>query len=447
MNSGRDAGGLGIVWPVAAREVSAGTPVDGAQVGRQRYSPRPGCGAGHMTPPKVLIIGGGIGGLTTALALHKVGVAARVVEQAPALRPVGAGITLQANATAVLQALGVSLPEDDVLPIQYGRIVSSTGRTLGSANLADLDVPAPAVTIHRAELQRALNGALSEAGGQLELGRRLAALRPTESHVDAILEDGEVVSADLLIGADGLNSTVRRMLFGSTGTRYSGQTCWRFACPLPFDGPDATIEGWHGTRRFGLVPLSRGRLYVFLVETSPPGTASDDTVTAAFLKQRFHGLDPLLDRVLDHLVDQQQQGEPVGIHHDDLRDQPHVSFGKGRTVLIGDAGHATTPNLGQGAGMAIEDAAAVAIAVASGAVEPARVSDHLDGTRRDRVVKIQSTSWRLGSVAHWSNPIAVAVRNTLLGWIPDSTARSQAMATVAPGLELAATLREIVAAG
>jgi len=398
-----------------------------------------------MTPPSILVVGGGIGGLTTAIALLKVGLPVRVVEQAPTLGTVGAGITIQCNGSAIFDALGVTFAPEDSVSIGRFQMVSDGGRVLMQGNSDDIGLPFASLNVHRADLQATLVRHLEALGGTLELGRKVMVLRPQDDHVDVIFEDGESTRFDLVLGVDGINSTVRRCLYGSTGTRYSGQTCWRFAETVSSEVPIITMERWAKGRRAGLVPLSRSRVYGYLVLSAPPGTPTPETATVEHVVSIFGGMHDGLDEVLGQLQARVKAGEAVPIHHGDLRDQPHITFGKGRVVLLGDAGHATTPNMGQGAGMAIEDAAAVAIALGSGGVAPERLADHLDGTRRDRVTQVQKTSWRIGAMAHWENPVGTWFRDIGLSMMPQGTAAKQAREMYMPGIELADELRGIIA--
>lgn len=390
-----------------------------------------------MTPPRVLVIGGGIGGLTAALALHRLGIPARVVERAPTLRPLGAGLTLQANAMAVLSALGVRFDAQTAQPLGLMEIRSGD-RVLGATNMAALELPVQGVAVHRAALQQALLGALHEAGGTLEFGCEATALTAETNAVTVTFANGSTHTADLVVGADGLHSTTRRLLLGAPTLRYAGQTCWRLVASRP---PGCWAgERWAGARRVGLIPLSQDRVYSFLVETAPAGTPGPGTRSAAHVQARFAGVDPVLDVILNELAEREAAGEPVAMHHDDLHDQPHLSFGQGRVVLLGDAAHAVTPNMGQGAGMAIEDAGALAVAVASGVPLPA-LAQQLHATRGRRVAHVGSMSWRIGAVAHWESGLGRWARDLALSLTPEPVTRSQVRDLVAPALPLADAIR------
>ena len=382
---------------------------------------------------RTLVIGGGIGGLTAASALARRGHDVRVVEQAPKFEPVGAGITIQANANAVLQALGIELPAEDVVPIGSVELVDEHARALVAGDPDEILPDPPSVNVHRADLHRALLAACD--GVPLEAGVRVDAVAVGSDAVEVRFADGRAEPFEWVIGADGIHSACRRSLYGETVTRYSGQTCWRFAIEAPDLVPDVTTERWSPGRRVGIIPLARGRIYVYLVENAPRGTPAPGSASADALRARFAGDDPRLDPILDRL------GPEVVIDHSDLCDQPDIRYGRGRVLLLGDAAHAMTPNAGQGAGTAIEDVGALVLALATHADDPARLPDAVAAAQRERVASIQQTAWRIGQVAHWTNAPARLARNLLMRALPDSLAQRQARALWQPGIDLANQLR------
>lgn len=385
--------------------------------------------------PGTLVVGGGIGGLTVASALFRRGVDVRVVEQAKHFEPVGAGITIQANAAAVLRALGIELPGADVLPIGGVEVLGERGRTLMRANAAEILQDPPSVTIHRADLHRALLSACKDV--PLEAGVRVASVLPDAQGVDVVFDDARRERFGWVIGADGIRSALRQALTGESDAdlRYSGQTCWRFAVEAPDLVPRIPTERWMPGRRIGMVPIAGGRVYVYLVESAARGTPGPGTSTPDTLRARFGGVDPRLDGLLERL------NGSVPIDHSDLLDRTRISFGAGRVVLIGDAAHPMTPNLGQGACMAIEDVGALALLLREHAADPSTLPQAIDALRRSRVASVQRASWRIGQVSHWSNPVACSLRNALLRVTPDSASSRQARQLWQPGVELAAQLR------
>ncbi|MEZ4451825.1 MAG: FAD-dependent monooxygenase [Nannocystaceae bacterium] len=393
---------------------------------------------------KVLIVGAGIGGLTAAIALGRRGIATTVIERAGALAPAGAGITLQPNATAVLSAIGVGFDPSIAAPIGEVAMVDARGRTFLAGGAIVDEAPSPGVTLRRTDLHRAL---LAGCGPErVRLGVGLVGLEDRPEGVIVRTSDGDEARWDLVIGADGLHSAVRRAILpaAACAPRPAGQTCWRLCVEAPELAPPITVERWTPGRRIGVVPLARGGLYVYLVESAAPGSVRPGSATIGELRRRFHGIDERLDAILERA-----EGDPSTlVHHGELFDLPVYSSGRGRVVLIGDAGHAVTPNLGQGAAMAIEDAAALALLGSrpGGLVDlPARLA----AARRRRVEAIHRTSWRLGQVAHWRSPIARWLRDALLRAVPRRWSARAIAESWTPGFALAAEIRrsEVDAAG
>lgn len=391
-----------------------------------------------MNASRVLIVGAGIGGLTAAIALARCGVEAVVIERAPTFAPAGAGITLQPNATAVLAALGVSFDPADVLPMGEVAMIDARGRTLLDA--APVHDTFPALNIRRSDLHAALLAACGRE--RVRLGVELAALEPGPESVRARLSDASEDHWDLVIGADGLHSAVRRAILppGQCEPRYTGQTCWRLLLEAPGLVPAISVERWTPGRRIGVIPLSRGGIYVYLVQSARRGAVGPGTATVDHLRRTFAGVDERLDAILARAA-----GDPsILVHHGDLVDLPVYSTGRDRVLLIGDAAHAMTPNLGQGAAMAIEDAGALAL-LWRRQIPPPELPAALAAERRARVEPIHRTSWRIGQVAHWRRPSARWLRDLILRSFPKSMLARGVLETWAPGIELAARLRAALA--
>jgi 2-polyprenyl-6-methoxyphenol hydroxylase-like FAD-dependent oxidoreductase len=354
----------------------------------------------------ITIAGAGIGGLTAALALHRSGHRVSIMERAATLEPVGAGIVLAANAVRILQTLGVNV-EGFGRQLHGGTVRTSAGAVIQRLEFDRfLSGVGQVFAFHRAELHGALLAALPK-DVPLQLGRPF--------------EAGASAGEDVLIGADGIRSNVREQVCGNRVLRYSGYTCWRAILPNP--GIDETIEDWGGEARSGVVPLTGDRVYVFLVLTSPAGTPRQTSVEA--IRRHFEKFVDPIPAVLDAARD-------IELLHHDIEELESPVWGRGKTVLIGDAAHAMTPNFGQGAAMAIEDAALLPEVV--GADSPAEA---LRALRHERVWKVQQGSRRFGELAHWTSPVAVWLRNALLRSLPVSLAEKQYLELIEPGLEIA----------
>src|SRR5690606_23872674 len=185
---------------------------------------------------------------------------------------------------------------------------------------------------------------------------------------------------------------VRRAILPASACapRSAGQTCWRLCAEAPELAPKVTIERWTPGRRIGVVPLSRGGIYVYLVESAPPGSVGPGSSSVAHLRARFGGLDERLDAILARV-----DGDPsLLVHHGDLVDLPVYSSGVGRVILLGDAAHSMTPNLGQGAATAIEDAGALGL-LWPRAGEAVDLPAALTALRRARVEAPHRVSWRI----------------------------------------------------
>ena len=359
---------------------------------------------------RVLIIGGGIGGLTAAIALKRAGHAVAVFERAPVLRDVGAGLTLWSNAVKVLRDLEIrEFIEAAAAPLRRTETCRCDGNPIAAMDLGTITdrVGSPTVGIHRAELQRVLSNAVGES---LILGAACTAVKHDADEVIARFADGREEHGDVLIGADGLRSVVRAELFGSRKPRYAGYTAWRGVAR--FDaGADPTTRLVLGRgAHFGCLPIDDKRTYWFVAANAPAGQRDPPGASGAAVFQRVgHWCDPI-PAVL-------AATDEDSIRRDDILDRPPARpWGIGRVTLLGDAAHPSTPILGQGACMAIEDAVVLADCLAK-AFDPVAALRSYEQRRYDRTTMVVRRSWRLGRVLALESRIGcwlrdVALRNT-----------------------------------
>ncbi|MFJ2839351.1 MULTISPECIES: FAD-dependent oxidoreductase [Nocardia] len=347
-----------------------------------------------------IVVGGGIGGLATALALTRRGWSVEVLERAPEIAEVGSGISLWSNALRALDALGIgSVVRAQAIGDVSAGIRDARGRRLSRTDAATLRerFGAP-VMIHRAALLDILRDALP--GDAVRTGVSVSAAEPGGT----VVHSAGVSRADLVVGADGIHSVVRHAVCGEVRARYAGYTAWRAVVDLP-ERLTEFGETWGRGARFGMAPLADGRVYCFAVYNAPehaPGTFAE--VRARFAD--WHHPIPALLAAADADT----------VLHNDIYDIPALpAFTAGRIALIGDAAHAMTPNLGQGGCQALEDA----VVLARLAGEPDGLTRY-DRERRPRTRMIAARSARIGTVAQLSAAPVVALRDTALRLTPAS---------------------------
>jgi 2-polyprenyl-6-methoxyphenol hydroxylase-like FAD-dependent oxidoreductase len=362
------------------------------------------------------ILGGGIAGLTTAIALRRIGITATVFEAAPELHPVGAGLGMGGNAIHAFEALGLRdaliargrLLHAFSIRDARGRVISRTASSRGKGP--------DHFTIHRAELHAFL---LSQLGADTPiLGKRAERITRHEDRITVHFADGTEHAADQVIVADGIGSRIRRSLVPWSAPRYAGYTCWRgvvHAADMPLD--EAT-ETWGAQGRFGIVPLSNDRIYWFATIAGAPRDPRLRAFRVADLRDHFAGYHDLVCRVLSRATDE-------SLIHGDIHDlDPIPHYAHGRVLLIGDAAHATTPNLGQGACQAIEDAVVLAHALREHA-DAEQAFKAFEQARVARTHWITRTSRRIGDVAEWRHPLLITLRNGLFRMMPPAVNERQ----------------------
>ncbi|MBA1245209.1 FAD-dependent oxidoreductase [Pseudomonas japonica] len=302
----------------------------------------------------VLVVGGGIGGLCTAISLRRQGFKVDLIELKPEWTVYGVGIIQQSNVVREMSRLGVlDAYLDAAYPFEDVAIYGPEGQTLAripGQRLAGPQYPAN-VGISRLALHHVLSDTAANLGANIRLGLAVETLNQDADGVDVLFTDGSSGRYDLVVGADGLYSQIRGLLFGERYTpRFTGQAVWRHNFPrAPHIDHLANFQSAAGNA--GLVPLAGDLMYLFLTSHEPENPWMDASTLAEQMRARLAGFGGIIGELREQIVDSSQVVyKPMEVV---FVDEPWYS---GRVLLIGDAAHATTPHLGQGAGMAIEDA-------------------------------------------------------------------------------------------
>lgn len=328
------------------------------------------------TVNNVLIVGGGIGGLCAAIALRRKGVAVDLVELKTEWTVYGVGIIQQSNVVREMHRLGLlEAYLDAAYAFEDVAIYTTEGQQLAripGQRLAGPQYPAN-VGISRRALHKVLSETAIELGTQVRLGTSVESFEQDDSAVDVLFTDGSQGRYGLMVGADGLFSKVRSLLFGDRyQPRFTGQSVWRYNFPRAA-GIDhlANYQGPSGNA--GLVPLADDLMYLFTTSHEPGNPWMEPAALADGLRQRLAGFGGLIGELREQIVDN------AGVVYKPLEavfvDEPWYC---GRVLLIGDAAHATTPHLGQGAGMAIEDAVVLAEELTAGGSLNAQLQRFMD---------------------------------------------------------------------
>ncbi|MGI4832469.1 MAG: FAD-dependent monooxygenase [Janthinobacterium lividum] len=359
-----------------------------------------------------LIIGAGIAGLTAALALRQHGLAASLVEAAPQILPLGAGIWMAPNAMQVFERLGLA-----------GRI-NAGGVPLHAIEITDGQLQ-PIMQTSQARIRQqfghgttairraTLQGLLLEAVGPaaVQLGKVCTGLRPDTTGVTASFADGSEVRAGFVVAADGIHSPVRQALFPGAQPSGRGHLVWRgmSALQLAPHYKRAIREAWHAGLRFGFSEIEDGVVDWF---AAVPGSFSSQRAGLLQRLQRaFDGFGYPVPAILAAAT------EEAIIRNEVLDLDPLPAWHQGRICLIGDAAHATTPYMGQGGCQAVEDAYALAQCLAKTPTDPAAAFAALHHLRHAKARHVTRTSRLIGRVGYWRGP-AAALRNAAIRAAP-----------------------------
>jgi len=353
---------------------------------------------------KILIIGGGIGGLTTAIALEQAGFETAVFEATATIKTDGAGIWMAPNAMQVFDRLGFAGQViERGMPLEHMEL---TDQNLQSIQRMDQEwikkkFGFSVTSIARYRLRDVL---LENYNSELYLQKRCVDIKQNSTSVEATFFDASSVQGDILIGADGIHSNVRDAVLPNATTRYSGQTCWRGIAQLSLkdDLSRASIEAWGSKYRIGFSVISEHEVYWFAVAKAPQGERGKAKSNIADKFRNFAS--PIPDIIA--------ATPKSAIIRNDISDlKPIDTWHKGRVCLIGDAAHATTPNMGQGGGQAVEDAWVLSKLLKEG-YSPQKAFEKFENLRMSKVNSVVRNSWRIGKLAHI--PFGKTLRNMLL---------------------------------
>ena len=372
-----------------------------------------------MTPDcEYAIVGGGVAGLSMAIALANLKKDFLVFEQAPVLKGIGAGFGLAANAMQAFEYLGVRQEVEEIgYYTETYAVLDHKGRALIVPDAQSLSARynQKNLTVHRADLHRYLQGKLPTES--LQLGKRLQRFERADQGLLLFFEDGTRYRCRYLIVADGVNSIARRQLAPSSEPRYSGYTCWRATIANGTIGLQRGSETWGPKGRFGMTPLVDDRIYWYACVNAAQNSHVYKNYSVRDLLHNFDNYHDPIPQILSQTKD-------ADLLWNDIIDiKPLSRFAYGNILLIGDAAHATTPNMGQGACQALED-----VAVLTDEIKQTSIVEHafknFEKRRLKRTKYITDTSWRIGRAAQYTHPLMIGIRNSLLRVMPAAWAQA-----------------------
>lgn len=363
----------------------------------------------------VNIIGAGIGGLTTALTLKQKGLNVKIYESSAEIKPVGAGIIIANNAMQVFQKLGLQDKIEKVgNKISFMKITDTQLNDISVVDLSEYEKKYGVhnIAIHRGELQKIL---ADEIGFEnINLSKRLSKIEKEELF-KLTFEDNTTFECKLVIGADGIKSVVRNQLFEESTLRNANQKCWRGICEidLPKNYHNELNEAWGKGKRFGFVKISDKKVYWYALTNANKFSKKTTNLLEVF--KEFH---------TDILKIISATNKEQIILNDIIDLKPIDKWQAENVCLIGDAAHATTPNLGQGACQAIEDAYVLGKLLDEGLAIESTFKQY-ENLRRKKAHTIVNISWTVGKMAHIENNLGIWLRNKIMRNLPKSANKKQ----------------------
>lgn len=363
---------------------------------------------------KIAIVGAGIGGLTVAALLEEQGHEVKIFEKNNSINEVSAGIGIGDNVLRKLGqhdlAKGIKNAGQNLTAMN---VYDNRGRDLMSAKLKSNTLN---VTLARQTLIEIIHSYVKSSS--IFTDHLVTGLEQTNSKVTVHFSEQESESFDLCIGSDGIHSKIREAVGAQTKVIYQGYTCFRgLVDDVQLKDAHVANEYWGAKGRVGIVPLINNQAYWFI--TIP--AKEKDAKYQAFGKPHLQAYFNHYPDEVRHVLDKQSE---TGILLNDIYDiKPLKTFVYGRTILLGDAAHATTPNMGQGAGQAMEDAIVLVNCLA--AYDFDKAIERYDKLRVNHTAKVIKRSRKIGNVAQKRNKIIVKLRNSAMKIIPNAYASSQ----------------------
>jgi 2-polyprenyl-6-methoxyphenol hydroxylase-like FAD-dependent oxidoreductase len=360
-----------------------------------------------------IIAGGGIGGLAMANSLQLQGLDFDVYEQAPQLTEVGAGIGMSKSTLIILEKIGVL--EAVKLSGSFIKYACLQDKSLNL--IRELPVDLDSICIHRARLIEILGKNIPAE--KIHLNKRVKSVDETKELVNVVFEDGTTAQGQCLIVADGINSIIRKKYFPEIKMRYANQVIWRGLTKVTLKEyyNNRFVEVWSSSKRFLFVPMGEYVCWLAVKLGNPGEKDNPDTIRNELLTD-FSTFNPLVKELL---------GNSENFIRNDLTDLggESRSWHKGRTVFIGDAIHATTPNLAQGGCQAIEDAYTLSKSLKAYLPDLSKAFETYQGLREDKAMFVVNTSWKLGQMAHAQNMFLKYVYRIFWQFAPAGIFRKQ----------------------
>ncbi|MFD5421816.1 FAD-dependent monooxygenase [Streptomyces sp. NPDC127069] len=367
---------------------------------------------------KALVLGAGIGGLTAAIALREAGLDVEVHERAGELRAAGSGLSVMSNAVGALNSLGAGIDlEKRGEALRSYQVKTATGRLIREFPFPEIigRLGVPSVLITRADLQQSLLEAAE--GIPIRLGAAATGFETDGvpgGGVRLSFDDGSTAEGDVLIGADGFHSVVRRQLVGPEDSQDSGYVCWLAVVPFshPRFTPGSVTHFWGSGKRFGLVDMGGGRLYWWGTKNMPAELSRDWKGGKAEILHCYEGW---ADEVRQAVIATPEES----IIAVPSRDRAFLErWGRGPVTLLGDAAHPMLTSLGQGSGMAIEDAVVLGRAL-RGASDLPRALRRYEDERRERTRGMVAASRGISTFEQSEDPIRRPVRDAYFRFMPE----------------------------